>query len=75
VKPDDVLRENIQFLRSRTGLTVRQFAAAVGMKESTFKLRCSRPGTLRWSEIQTMRRLGMDYGIDITGRRLGNAER
>ena len=67
MKQDERLQENIYILRRRMGLTVSQFARAVGLPAGTFRDRYRCPGKFRLEDIWTMERLGERYGISITG--------
>lgn len=67
MKREDVMRENILILRHRMGLTVPQFAAAVGIPEGTLKGRLQNPGDFRLSEVWRINLVGERYGINIEG--------
>lgn len=67
MKREDKLRENLLILRNRMGLTVPQFARAVGLPEGTLKLRLRDPSSFRLGEVWALERLGERYGIDIMG--------
>ena len=67
MKREDRLRENLLILRTRMGLTVPQFAKAVGIPEGTMKLRLRDPSSFRLSEVWALERMGERYGVSVIG--------
>lgn len=67
MKREDRLREDLMILRHRMGLTIPQFAQAVGIPEGTLKSRLRNPGDFRLSEVWRINRVGERHGINIEG--------
>ena len=67
MKREDAIRESLLILRHRMGLTVPQFAEAVGIPEGTLKNRLRNPGDFRMSEVWRIDRVGEQYGISMEG--------
>lgn len=67
MKREDRLRENLLILRHRMGLTVPQFARAVGIPEGTLKHRLREPSSFRLGEVWALERMGERYGVSIQG--------
>lgn len=59
------IQESIHLIRRRAGLTVPQFAEAIGMSEGCFRDHYRNPDSLRLGEITAIERVGSRYGISI----------